>query len=300
MALVVVVGLPCSGRSQRVDALSEYFRKRLHEVPALTDVVTRTEGRARAAYLSAVRRSLNKRTIVIADGGAGLNIKGYRYELWCATREMGLCCATLYVACTPELSSKWNEAQLCDAPSDAYTATCLSELHARFEEPTPDARWHRPLFVTTAREAADGTLETSSTPLDELWTAVKQGGVKAPKAVTTAPRTSVDNSLELLDTVTQEVLAALAEHRAVAGDALGARIRLILPRFSQRVELAFPASCTLPTPARLQSLRRQFVRIYASKAGTTAHLALGGGDERAGAQRIAQLFADWLQEALAA
>lgn len=55
----------------------------------------RTEGRARAAYLSAVRRALSPSTIVIADGGAGLNIKGSRYELWCATRELGLRCATV-------------------------------------------------------------------------------------------------------------------------------------------------------------------------------------------------------------
>lgn len=39
---------------------------------------------------------------MIADGGAGLNIKGSRYELWCATRELGLRCATV---CIQALSS---------------------------------------------------------------------------------------------------------------------------------------------------------------------------------------------------
>lgn len=55
---------------------------------------------------------------MIADGGAGLNIKGSRYELWCATRELGLRCATvciqssliqqLYIACPSTLCHAWN------------------------------------------------------------------------------------------------------------------------------------------------------------------------------------------------
>lgn len=60
----------------------------------------RTEGRTRAAYLSAVRRALGPNTIVIADGGAGMNIKGYRYELWCAARELGIRCTTVRACVT--------------------------------------------------------------------------------------------------------------------------------------------------------------------------------------------------------
>lgn len=60
-----------------------------------SDAAQKSESRARAAYLSAVRRALSQKTILIADGGPGLNIKGSRYELWCATRELGLRCATV-------------------------------------------------------------------------------------------------------------------------------------------------------------------------------------------------------------
>ena len=55
----------------------------------------RTESRARAAYLSSVRRAIAPTRIVIADGGAGTHIKGFRYELWCAARELGVRCATV-------------------------------------------------------------------------------------------------------------------------------------------------------------------------------------------------------------
>ena len=72
-----------------------YMRVRSRTIPTDTPAAQRTESRARAAYMSAVRRALAPNTIVIADGGAGMNIKGYRYELWCAVRELGLRCATV-------------------------------------------------------------------------------------------------------------------------------------------------------------------------------------------------------------
>jgi len=72
-----------------------WLRGGMHRRDAGKLMIHRTEGRARAAYLSAVRRALSTSAIVIADGGAGLNIKGSRYELWCAARELGLRCATV-------------------------------------------------------------------------------------------------------------------------------------------------------------------------------------------------------------
>lgn len=51
---------------------------------------------ARAAYLSMVMRNLNKNTIVVADGGAGTNIKGFRYQLWCSARETGVRCISVF------------------------------------------------------------------------------------------------------------------------------------------------------------------------------------------------------------
>jgi len=52
-----------------------------------------------------------------------------------------------------------------------------------------------------------------------------------------------------------------------------------------------------PSPARLQNMRRQFVRIYASKAEYAEGLALTSHD--APERHIAQLFVAWLQECIA-
>ncbi|KAL4402693.1 Kti12, chromatin associated [Malassezia pachydermatis] len=255
----------------------------------------RTEGRARAAYLSAVRRALSPSTIVIADGGAGLNIKGSRYELWCATRELGLRCATLYVACTPDLSRTWNTQRRTRGEA-TYTDACWDELLMRFEEPSSSARWHRPLFTTIAAGTPEA-LECTPTPLAPLWEAMTQGDVQPPKAVTAIRKKTTNNSLEMLDTVTQLVLTALSEYRAQGGVCEG---RILLPMPSSipppPIVLTLPAMSTFPSPARLQTLRRQFVRVYASKAEYAENTALTS--ESSPERHIAELFTQWLQEAL--
>lgn len=110
MALLVVTGPPCSGRTTHAAAIERYVGERLsgsgiesvvcvrdddvHTSRAVYDS-QRAESRARAAYLSSVRRAIAPTRIVIADGGAGTHIKGFRYELWCAARELGVRCATV-------------------------------------------------------------------------------------------------------------------------------------------------------------------------------------------------------------
>ncbi|WFD19094.1 kti12, chromatin associated [Malassezia caprae] len=280
MALLVVTGLPSSGRSTRVNELAHFLEGKIADHPTLSHVKIvrgedvhadlsvyesqKSESSARAAYLSAVRRALNQKTIVMADGGPGLNIKGSRYELWCATRELGLRCVTL-----------------------AF----------RFEEPTSDARWHRPLF-TAISSHLDNKLEVLPTPLDDIWGALTQSNVQPPKSVTLVRKKTANNGLELLDTATHAVLNSLNEQRTL-GTPMAGRVLLPLPAnfASPPLALDVPAVSAFPSPARLQTMRRQFVRIYASKAEYAEGLALTSDD--APERHIAQLFVVWLQECIA-
>jgi protein KTI12 len=136
MALVIVSGLPCAGRSRRAQELRLTFESRisssssfsasssssasaLRRVVVLTDddiSNTRTvfdtqaaEKPARAAYLSLVVRHLAPDALVLADGGAGTNIKGFRYQLWCAAREAGVRCISVLVATPPGECTSRNE-----------------------------------------------------------------------------------------------------------------------------------------------------------------------------------------------
>ena len=66
---------------------------------------------ARAAYLSLVMRNLSKNTIVIADGGAGTNIKGFRYQLGCAAREFGVRCISVLCVSSPAVCMQRNQSR---------------------------------------------------------------------------------------------------------------------------------------------------------------------------------------------
>ena len=113
-------------------------------------------------------------------------------------------------------------------------------------------------------------------------------------AAYTQRHTTCNNSLELLDGMTQQVLGALAAHRATG--ASDATVPLVIPSLGPpAIMLTIPLHKPFPAPARLQTLRRQFVRRYASKA-ESGKLALGSA---APEREIATLFVAWLQETLA-
>ncbi|WFD37047.1 kti12, chromatin associated [Malassezia cuniculi] len=257
MALLVVTGPPCSGRSTHAAAIERYLSERLGTSELESVVVVRDDdvhasrsvydkSRARAAYLSSVRRAVSPTRVVIADGGAGTHIKGFRYEL------------------------------------------CLDELLLRFEEPRPEMRWHRPLFVV-ATTLADGQPDTAPLPLEDIHAALTQAKAPAPVAVTAPRHMTADNHLEVVDRVTHQVVGALNDAREFAGNG---KITLAMPPGFPPPAIEISLDKALPPPARLQTLRRQFVRLYADKAPDATSAA-------AREWQIARTFADWLSGSLA-
>jgi Chromatin associated protein KTI12 len=127
MALIIVSGFPCSGRSTRVTELVSDFERRIAStssapvarIQVISDASVhnakscyksqQAEKPARASYLSAVTRAIAKDCITVADGGAGLNIKGFRYQLWCAAREEGVRCVSVQVHAPPDVCKRWNK-----------------------------------------------------------------------------------------------------------------------------------------------------------------------------------------------
>lgn len=125
MALITISGYPCSGKSQRATQIKQHLESRLadpsYKGPTLSVVVlsddnlnidrsayngmfsrttglegqlvnaiecldSRSEKPARGTLFTAIQRSLGRNNIVIVDS---LNyIKGFRYQMYCAAREM--------------------------------------------------------------------------------------------------------------------------------------------------------------------------------------------------------------------
>ncbi|CAD6342233.1 unnamed protein product, partial [Miscanthus lutarioriparius] len=101
MALVVMCGQPCSGKSAAAACLAAALRSsspdltvriidesslHLGRNDSYKDMVV--EKNLRGVLRSEVDRSVSRDSIIIVDSLN--NIKGYRYELWCLARASGL------------------------------------------------------------------------------------------------------------------------------------------------------------------------------------------------------------------
>ncbi|KAK7415874.1 kti12, chromatin associated [Neonectria punicea] len=136
MPLIIISGLPTSGKSTRAKQLHEYLstrvadsKYRLHlisdeslsisrtvydlspdKVPAHTRSANASEKDARAAIYGAVKRVLSDKDIVILDG---LNyIKGWRYQLHCESKAVRTPSCILQIGCAVDTAKKVNEERL--------------------------------------------------------------------------------------------------------------------------------------------------------------------------------------------
>ncbi|KAI8715463.1 hypothetical protein NCS52_01054100 [Fusarium sp. LHS14.1] len=134
MPLVIVSGLPTSGKSTRSKQLYDYLEKRiadtkyrlhlisdetlsisrtvydLSQVPAHTRSANASEKDARAALYGAVKRALSDKDIVILDG---LNyIKGWRYQLHCEAKAVRTPSCILQIGCGVDRAKAVNEERL--------------------------------------------------------------------------------------------------------------------------------------------------------------------------------------------
>ncbi|KAI1014113.1 hypothetical protein LB504_008631 [Fusarium proliferatum] len=134
MPLIIVSGLPTSGKSTRSQQLYNYLSNRiadskyrlhlisdeslsisrsvydLSSLPAHTRSANASEKDARATIYGAVKRVLSDKDIVILDG---LNyIKGWRYQLHCESKAVRTPSCILQIGCSVDKAREVNEARL--------------------------------------------------------------------------------------------------------------------------------------------------------------------------------------------
>lgn len=139
--LIIVTGLPTSGKSTRARQLHDFLTQKLQsqpqaarqytlhlvsdqsqsisrsvydlspeKLPAHTRSANASEKDARAALSSAVKRALSPRDIVILDG---LNyIKGWRYQLYCEAKNLSTPNVLLQIGCPVDKARAVNEERL--------------------------------------------------------------------------------------------------------------------------------------------------------------------------------------------
>ncbi|KAM5435532.1 kti12, chromatin associated [Microsporum canis] len=221
MPLIILTGYPCSGLSHRARQLSTLFEDLQSSLPASSrsrykiHIVTshdeahprtvydaaRSEKQARAVVYARVKRLLGRDAIVIVDG---MNyIKGWRYQLWCESKEAMTTCCVVHVGTPVDQCISTNEARLQrkqkasergrqqppleadisestasiperdgntapnrtkDDDEEPYPPELLDNLIYRYEEPSTSSRWDKPLFTVPW---ADPT-----PPVEDIWFAI--------------------------------------------------------------------------------------------------------------------------------
>ncbi|KAF4454102.1 hypothetical protein F53441_3339 [Fusarium austroafricanum] len=146
MPLIIVSGLPTSGKSTRSKQLHDYLSNRiantkyrlhlisdeslsisrivydLSSLPAHTRSANASEKDARAAIYGAVKRVLSDKDIVILDS---LNyIKGWRYQLHCESKAVRTPSCILQIGCSIDKAREVNEARLRKREADSIKSVC--------------------------------------------------------------------------------------------------------------------------------------------------------------------------------
>uniref|UniRef100_A0A7N0VAL9 Protein KTI12 homolog n=1 Tax=Kalanchoe fedtschenkoi TaxID=63787 RepID=A0A7N0VAL9_KALFE len=300
MALVVICGQPCSGKSMAALCLAEALKEveskaavriidegSLHLERNQSYANMPSEKNLRGVLRSEVDRSVSKDSIIIVDS---LNsIKGYRYELWCLARATGIRYCVLYCDTDIESCRTWNEERR-EKQDHAYNDEIFEDLIRRFERPDRRNRWDTPLFELWPSRDGIGKLSPAisdcltylTKKVDSRTQDVK---ILQPTIATQNSRFSDVNSRYELERATQEVLSVVmeAQARGVGGPVSGVSLGPGSPTIS------------LSRPVGLPELRRHrqtFIKL-------TCQSSLSGPPPPSDAESAKRMFFDYLNREIA-
>ncbi|XP_026280523.1 protein KTI12 homolog [Frankliniella occidentalis] len=227
MPLVVITGIPASGKTTRASQLKEYLEKELKKtvhVVSENEVITSSNINKNALYLdsskekeirsiikSQVQRLIGPDTVVIMD--AANYIKGYRYEIYCMSKSSKTTQCTLHCETSPTVAWEFNTSRESDKCSgnEKYTRETFDALVMRYEAPDNRNRWDSPLVVVQAED---------NLPVEKLASALFDRKPPPPNLSTQNAPLSATNYLHELDRITQEIVMVIlsAQNLGLEGD----------------------------------------------------------------------------------
>ncbi|KAG0466166.1 hypothetical protein HPP92_017746 [Vanilla planifolia] len=284
MALVVICGQPCSGKSTAALCLAsaleamepkpkvriiDEFSLNLSRNRSYADMTA--EKNLRGVLRSEVDRSLSKENITIVDSLN--NIKGYRYELWCLARAAGIRYCVLFCDAEENYCREWNNNRQ-EKEEYSYEMKIFDDLIRRFERPDCRNRWDCPLFeLFPSKDGIDKSSPAITDAASYLTRRVdsKTRDIKVlqPTIATQNLRTTESNTLYELDKATQEVVNAIVEAQ---NQALGRRIGLPELRSLRRTFIKLTGQTSLsgrPPPSDADSAKRMFVDYLNREIGAS-------------------------------
>ena len=256
MPLVLITGIPCSGKSKTAKSIKDSLEEKDKKVILISedDILKQQnqdknivlndslqEKTLRADLKGKVIRHLTKETVVILDA---LNyIKGYRYELYCASKSVKTTQVTVHCDISPPTSWQWNESR----NSDKWTKETFDALVMRYEAPIGTNRWDSPLFLS---------LEAIPLNLEAVEAALFDRKPPPPNMSTQVQPLSSTNFLQEFDKSTSAIISAILEAQK-----LGLADNLKVPGTDERVTVTRNV-----TMAELSRTKRQFITYAKSRA----------------------------------
>ncbi|KAJ8707109.1 hypothetical protein PYW08_011243 [Mythimna loreyi] len=267
MPLIIICGTPVSGKTSRAIEMKDFFVNKhgkkveiVSEDEAIvklgyeknsTYLDSQKEKRVRGYLKSEVLKLIGKDNVVILDGSN--YIKGYRYELYCASKASKSTQCTVYTIRSHdeawednlkrqhETEGSGTETQSGSIPYTEEVFNALTRL--RFEEPNSNNRWDSPLFTVQP---------TDELNLEDVYRVLFEKKPPPPNMSTQNAPLTATNFLYELDKVTQSISKQILEAKQLNMDG----------------EVKFPdyPGCILEAgytqfvnPQKLLKLRRQFL-----------------------------------------
>ncbi|XP_053673420.1 protein KTI12 homolog [Anopheles nili] len=256
MPLIVITGLPGSGKTSRAKELEKYMTENgkgpVHVVSEM-ECIARSgygvresftdpakEKQIRASLKSEAMKLLTKSSLVILDGTN--YIKGYRYEIFCMSKNARTTQCTVHCAMTVEQREARRENVVRNSASstDALDEATFDALCLRYEEPMDNSRWDRPLFTVYEGEEMD---------LSRINSALYEQAALPPNLATQNMPLSATNFLFELDKTTQTIVDQIASARKIGIDG-----PVEIPQAGMRADI--PPNMSV---AQLNRHRRQFL-----------------------------------------
>ncbi|KAL7303720.1 hypothetical protein TKK_0003853 [Trichogramma kaykai] len=248
MPLIVLSGLPSSGKTTRAKQLEDFFRSKGKKVNIVSEEqciknakfekndyysASKNEKQVRADIKSNVIRLIQPNEVLILDGSN--YIKGYRYELYCCSKEYKTTQCTVYCDLPIEHAWQWNEQR---PKEDQYSREMFDALVQRYEAPDGDKRWDSPLYTVYPED---------DLPLEEIYSSLIDKKPPKQNMSTQSQAPTEKNYIQALDQITQDIVKEIT-----SAQQLGVDSNIKISKYNVIVESA-------GTIRQLNNLRKQFV-----------------------------------------